>query len=159
MRHILFLNPAREDNFNVTTIHLGFTLLASILTEAGHEVRVIDYAYLRSISQFVHVPSIEEIIQEFQPDVIGLSVFSYQYDEVIKSIERISACSHAPIILGGPHFAVFPEDFSSDKRISYIVQGEAESVILNLVESAVKNGAGFHQCPPIRSGEHPSRQS
>lgn len=135
-RCILFINPAKEDNFLVSRIHLGFTLLASILTEAGHQVRVIDYAFLRSVSQFVHVPSIEEIIQEFQPDVIGLSVFTYLYDECINFIERISACSRAPIILGGPHFTIFPEDFSSDKRVSYIVRGEAESIILDLVESA-----------------------
>ena len=122
--------------FLVNRIHLGFTLLASILTEAGHQVRVIDYAFLRSVSQFVHVPSIEEIIQEFQPDVIGLSVFTYLYDECVNFIERISACSRATIILGGPHFTIFPEDFSSDKRVSYIVRGEAESIILDLVESA-----------------------
>ena len=135
-RCILFINPAKEDNFLVSRIHLGFTLLASILTEAGHQVRVIDYAFLRSVSQFVNVPSIEEIIQEFQPDVIGVSVFTYLYDECLNFIERISACSHTPIILGGPHFTIFPDDFSSDKRVSYIVRGEAESIILDLVESA-----------------------
>jgi radical SAM superfamily enzyme YgiQ (UPF0313 family) len=138
LRRILLLNSGKEDNFIVNRIHLGLTLLASILTEAGHEVRIIDYAFLRHISQFVNVPSIEEVIKEFQPDVIGLSVFTYLWDDCVRLIERISCCSSAPIILGGTHFTIFPEDFSSDQRISYIVRGEAESVILSLVESAKK---------------------
>lgn len=137
-RRILFLNAGKEDNFVVKKLHLGLTVLATILKEAGHQVQIIDYAFLRHISKLVYVPSIEEVIQEFQPDVIGLSVFTYLWDECLNLIERISCCSSAPIILGGTHFSIFPEDFSSDPRISYIVRGEAESIIVDLVESAKK---------------------
>ena len=137
-RRVLLLNSAKEDNFVVNRLHLGLTLLASILTEAGHQVRIIDYAFLRHISHLIHVPGIEEVIKEFHPDVIGLSVFTYLWDDCDKLIERISRCSSAPIILGGTHFTIFTEDFSTDPRISYIVRGEAESVILNLVETAKK---------------------
>jgi anaerobic magnesium-protoporphyrin IX monomethyl ester cyclase len=142
-RRVLLLNSGKEDNFVVNRIHLGLTLLASILMEAGHQVRIIDYAFLRHISQLIYVPSIEKVIKDFQPDVIGLSVFTYLWDDCEKLIERISRCSSAPIILGGTHFTIFPEDFSSDPRISYIVRGEAESIILNLVESAKK------ESPPV----------
>ena len=135
-RRVLLLTPTKEDNYVINRLHMGLTLLGSILTDAGHNVRVIDYAFLRSVSKYVHVSSIEETIREFQPDVIGISVFSYLYDECLSLIKRISTCSNSPIILGGPHFTIFPEDFSSDNRISYIVRGEAESIILDLVQSA-----------------------
>jgi anaerobic magnesium-protoporphyrin IX monomethyl ester cyclase len=63
-------------------------------------------------------------------------VFTYLYDECQTLVERISRHCDLPIILGGPHFSVFPKDFVGDSRISYVVRGEADAVILSLVETA-----------------------
>jgi len=136
-RRVLFINSAKQDAFGVDRIHMGLSLLGEILVSNGHKVRLIDYAFLRCQSTIV-APSIEEIIREFRPAVIGLSVFTYLYDECKALINRISQCCSAPIILGGVHFTIFPQDFSDDCRISYIVRGEAEEVILNLIENATR---------------------
>jgi len=135
-RRILLVNPAKEDNFSVSRIHMGLTLIGQILHIHGHEVKVIDYAFLKGLNGKIKVPSIEEVIHEFKPDVIGISVFTYVYDECLSLIERISRCCNLPIILGGPHFTLFTKDLSDDSRISYIVRGEAETVVINLFETA-----------------------
>ena len=115
---------------------MGLTLLGQILTQAGFEVLVMDYAFLRGLESKLKIPKISEVIQDFKPEIIGISVFSYLYDECQQLIDEISQCSDAPIMLGGPHISLFPEDFINDKRISYIVRGEAESIILDLVNKA-----------------------
>lgn len=135
-KRILFVNPAKDDDFLITRIHMGLTLLGQILSEAGCEVLVMDYAFLRGLKNKLKIPKVSEVIQDFKPDIIGISVFSYLYDECQQLIDEIVQYSNVPIILGGPHTTLFPEDFINDKRISYIVHGEAESIILGLVDNA-----------------------
>jgi len=136
---------------------MGLSLLGGILKDAGHQVMLIDFAFLRDLRSHIRVPEIEEIIDEFGPDVIGISVFTYLYDECETLIERISRHSDLPIILGGPHFSVFPEDFAHDLRISYIVRGEAEKVILDLVRTARReNHPVFIDCPLPAANEIPA---
>lgn len=150
-KKILFLNPAKNDSFAVDRIHMGFTLMGQILSEAGHEVKVIDYAYLRGLNLSIEIPSVKEVINKFKPDVIGVSVFTYLYVESNSLIDEISELSDAPIVLGGPHITLFPEDFTCDTRVSYLVRGEAEGVILDLVENAEKKNT-----PEIVQGSVPS---
>jgi radical SAM superfamily enzyme YgiQ (UPF0313 family) len=127
---------------------MGLSLLGEILISNGHEVSLVDYAFLRSEKTII-APSIEEVVHEFRPDVIGLSVFTYLYDECQALIDRISQYCNVPIILGGVHFTIFPHDFNDDSRISYIVRGEAENTILNLVTSARREPHPvFIDCPP-----------
>lgn len=144
MKKVLLINPAKDDAFVVNRLHMGLTLLGGILDARGHAVKIMDYAFLKSIKDKLEIPSIEQVIGEFQPDVIGMTVFSYVYDESLDLIERIAKCSEAPILLGGPHFIMFPADFQENAHVSYTVKGEAETVIVNLVENARKN------TPPVR---------
>lgn len=135
-KKVLLVSPVKEDNFCVDRLHMGLTLIGQILSGNGHEVKIIDYAFLRNLQGRIRVPAIEEVFDEFKPEVIGLSVFTYLYDESLDLIEKISRCSEAPIVLGGPHLSIFHQDFIEDPRLSYLVRGEAEGVILNLIETA-----------------------
>lgn len=147
-RRILFVNPAKQDKFTVGRIHMGLTLLGGILTDEGHDVRVMDYAFLRSLEGKLYIPPVEEVIEEFKPDAVGMSVFSYLRNECVDMIERVSRSTDAPIILGGPHFIMFPDDFSSDRRVSYTVRGEAEGVIKDLVATAKREDTTISiDCP------------
>lgn len=60
----------------------------------------------------------------------------------------------APIILGGPHITLFPTDeLPSDNRISYLVRGEADGVIVELVKNAVKQSKPVIIDAPLVKGE------
>ena len=150
---VLFFNAYKKDGFYAERIHMGLTLLGSILTRNGIETRVIDYSYLTGIKDKVKVPSVEDAIAEFNPSVVGVSVFTYLYDESFELIGRVARSTDAPIIVGGPHVTLFPSDFTEDKRISYIVRGEAESVILDLVRGAKKEPSPRVINSPIPSAE------
>jgi len=138
-KRVLFISPGKRDGFYVNVVNMGLGVMSSILCDAGHEVKLVDYAYLLSIEDKLVKPDIKDIIDEFNPDVIGIAVFTYLYKETQEFIEQIvSRNPEIPIILGGSHLTVYPEDFNNDKRISYIVAGDAETVILDLVENAKK---------------------
>lgn len=156
-KRVLLLNPAKNDNFSVIRIHMGLTLLGQILSEAGCEVLVMDYAFLRGLEGKIKIPNISEVIQNFKPEVIGISIFSYLYDESQRMIDNVSKISDAPIMIGGPHVTFFPEDFMKDKRVSYLVRGEAESIILDLVNNAKQQPFPvIINCPPPSAEEIPA---
>lgn len=156
-KRVLFLNPSKNDAFIVGRIHMGCTLLGQILSDAGCEVLVMDYAFLKSVRDKVEIPDIIEVVKEFKPDVIAISVFTYLYDECQKMVDEIAQSSDVPIILGGPHITVFPEDFMNDKRVSYLVRGEAETVILDLVNNAKQQPVPvIVNCPNPSAEEIPS---
>jgi len=140
-KKILFVNPAKRDSFPVGRIHMGLTILGGILVEKGHEVRVVDYAFLNSgyAKIPVPVPSLPDLIRDFNPDIVGISVFSYLYNEVQSMVQVVADTTDAILLLGGPHFAVFPDDFSDSPHVDYIIAGEAETTILGLVEGAAKH--------------------
>lgn len=132
-KKILFLNPAKNDSFVVDRIHMGFTLLGQLLTQAGHEVMVVDYAFLKVFQGRIPVPTVRSLILDFKPDAVGISVFTYLFEESLALIEEVSSLTEAPVLLGGPHITLFPEDFCNDSRISYLVCGEAETVITDII--------------------------
>jgi radical SAM superfamily enzyme YgiQ (UPF0313 family) len=156
-KRVLLINPSKEDKFVVDRIHMGLSLLGGILSDHGHEVKLLDFAFLRDFKDRLTIPSIERVIDDFQPDLIGMTVFTYLYDECLTLIERISRHCDLPIVLGGPHFSIFHEDFTQDQRISYVVRGEAEKVVVNLVESAKReNRPVILDCPLPSAEEIPA---
>lgn len=152
-RRVLFINPAKRDSFSVDRIHMGFTLMGQLLTEAGCAVLVLDYAFLRDLEGAVFVPTVEEAVAEFRPDVVGISAFTYLYQEALELVGRVNVCTDAPIVLGGPHVTIFPDDFAADSRISYLVRGEAEEVIVDLVRTASRQPAPVVVDCPLPSGD------
>ena len=142
-KRVLFINPAKNDNFIVDRIHMGLSLLGQILVGEGCDVKVVDYAYLRGIQNGFNAPRIEDVIRDFRPDVVGVSVFTYLYKESVELIDVIAKITDAPVIVGGPHVTFFPQDFEKDSAVSYIVCGEAEMIISDVVGSAKK------QSPPV----------
>jgi hypothetical protein len=137
-------------------MHMGLTLMSSLLRQAGHDVRLVDFAFLQSRPRPIPIPSVEETLRDFVPDVVGISVFSYLFDECKELVDRVSACACPTIILGGPHFTMFPSDFALDRRIGFIVRGEAESVIEGLVNAKrPEDGPVFIEATPAKAEQIP----
>lgn len=121
------LNPKIENHFP----HTGLASLAGTLKYNNHDVLVIDYAL------FPESPEIGHFISTFRPDVIGISVVTAVKHDADILIDRILNYSNdVPILVGGPHASLYSEDLEKDGRLDYIVRGEAEDIIVDLVEGA-----------------------
>ena len=88
-----------------------------------HQVKITD------INEFGNYASLEKIIKDFSPDLIGLSIrnidntdttdprgFIGQYQ---KLAETIRVYSEAPIVLGGSGFSIFPREIMKALKADY----------------------------------------
>lgn len=131
-RKVLFVNPQRS-TAKSRVPHMGIAILASILEKRGHDAFVVDYNLIPN------APHISFFIDKFKPDVIGVSIYTANTREADKIIESISKISpDTPLIVGGPHPTLYPDELKKDGRIDYITVGEAELMIIDLVENAKK---------------------
>lgn len=112
--------------------HLGMAVLAALLRQAGHEVTVFDEV-LYSADE---LPNFSDVIRQVQPDVIGFSVYTSTHDRVLELLRQTREISAAPIMVGGPHVTLFPEEMASLDTVDYVVCGEAENVIVDVVQNA-----------------------
>ncbi len=115
---------------------LGLAYLASALTAAGVEVKILDlvvFPYSRSMLQ--------RLIEEFNPQVAGITAVTMTFDNaigVIKDIERIDP--DILTVMGGPHVSFCArETLQAYPELDAIVLGEGERTIVELVR-AVNNG-------------------
>lgn len=125
---VLFLNPGAEPT---GTPHYGLAILGTLLKMRGHQVRVADYQCSQSI------PPLKGILLTFRPNVVGISTFSALQSLADDAIQTIRAWdADVPIICGGPHATCYTDVLAEDRRIDYVVVGEAETAIAHLVEEA-----------------------
>lgn len=133
-RKVLLINPKRK-NVKFTFPHNGLAMLATLLKKRGHEVLVVDYAFLFEDQN----TDISFFIEKFNPDIIGISIYTPNANEANAILSRVHEINpKIPIIMGGPHATLYTDILKKDRRIGYIVKAEAELVIIPLVESAKK---------------------
>lgn len=127
-KKVLLINPALwvED-----TPRYGLGMLSAVLTMRGHFVKVADYAFSRK------TPAVKKIFSWFNPDVVGISMFSSAkpvWERMIDDIRSIN--KNVPILAGGPHVSVASDELIGNTKIDYLIVGEAETIISEVVEMA-----------------------
>ena len=125
---VLLVHPHRESVRAHGLPHVGLALLAGILKNEGYDVRVVDYLIAPD------APSLTYFLDRFSPDIVGISSYTAMVSKVFRFIGLIyDHKPKIPIIVGGPHATLYPEDFLRDGRVSYIVRGEAEEKISEII--------------------------
>jgi radical SAM superfamily enzyme YgiQ (UPF0313 family) len=129
---VCLIQPNSRVMRGTTAPPLGLMFVAGTCREAGHEVKIID----RNIEYF----SIKKI-KEYKPDIVGISAFTGPLLlDVIKISKKIKEMfgDDFPIILGGIHPSLLPEQTLENPYIDYVVRGEGEYTFLELIET-IKN--------------------
>lgn len=131
-KKILFFNAKRE-RCDSDSPHLGLAMLSAVLKERGHEVLVVDYQFKPD------APSPKTFIENFKPDIIGLTLYTATMEEAGNIIDQIYP-SNIPLMVGGPHATLYYDELVNISN--YIIVGEAENVIVNVVENAKIDSKG-----------------
>ncbi|MCE7697679.1 MAG: B12-binding domain-containing radical SAM protein [Methanobacterium paludis] len=131
-KKILFFNAKRE-KCEGSSPHLGLAMLAAVLKERGHKVLVVDYQFKPN------APSPKTFVENFEPDIMGLTLYTATMKEADKIIDQVSKFNK-PIIVGGPHATLYPNDLID--RVNYILIGEAENIIVDIIENATIQSKG-----------------
>ncbi len=106
-------------------------LLGSMLLARGHEVSVV-----QMISDKVDITGIEGRARKFKPDIVGITMNTYQTRsarEVSEAIKKVS--KNILVVTGGPHPSALKLDtFRHFPDIDVVVYGEGEETFFELVE-------------------------
>ena len=120
---------------------LGILYLASYLRKKNHEVIVID-------GTFVNRKDMLGKITEFNPDVVGITTFTFLWSITKRVIEDIKTrFPNVFIVLGGPHATSDSMNcFSECDYFDALVHGEGEETMVELMK-ALKNKAPMTRHP------------
>lgn len=149
---VLFIS-ANTERMNILPLPLGLNGVAVATRNAGHAVRLLDLMAEKNSR-----PKIEEVIESFRPEVIGVSVRNidsqtmdppaFFLDQVKKVIQDCRTLSSAPIILGGAGYSIFPESALEYLEADMGIQGEGEVAFPDLL-SRLKTGADLAGTPGL----------
>ncbi|MFH1464261.1 MAG: radical SAM protein [Pseudomonadota bacterium] len=111
---------------------LNLLVLATWLRAHGrHEVAILD-AQLEDLEP----AEVTRRIQDWRADVVGISTFTVQLVDVLRTIRAArAAASVRHVVLGGPHCNDFPEESRALPGVSAVVRGEGQAPLLALLDA------------------------
>ncbi len=113
---------------------LGVAFLATVLENAGHKCKILDM----QITQFTHDGLADEI-KSFGPGAVCISVLTSLVPEAMKIAKIAKEVMDVPVICGGQHVSLFPKEILlQNKQVDYVIFGEGEYKLLNLIEAIEK---------------------
>lgn len=130
MKVLLVNNGESNANFGTSErrFPIGLGFLSAILKQNGHEVELVDRFAERGVW-------VDGDVNRF--DFVGVYTSTPCYGDALAVLDLLKDFK-GRIAFGGPHTTAFPE--TVPPRVDYVVQGEAEPLINQLVEGEYPAG-------------------
>ena len=113
---------------------LGLAYVAGALEKSGYSVEIFD--------NYLMERSIEEVkleVRKRQPEIVGITCSSLTYTRCIETAKAVKeACPSCKVVVGGPHPSYMPQTMLQHQEIDYVVIGEGEQAMVQLVASITK---------------------
>lgn len=111
---------------------LGLLYIASyVKANSSHEITVID-----SEVEGLSYAGLQDRIKALNPDVVGIQVLTFTLIDALKTASIVKDYSKdVPVVFGGPHVTIYPEETLAHGDVDYIVRGEGEISFKKLVDS------------------------
>ncbi|HAG10156.1 MAG TPA: hypothetical protein DCK76_01910 [Desulfotomaculum sp.] len=169
---LLFIPPAFtfKDNIDINPLPpLGLAYLGAVLEGNGIQTKIVDClvegwekrAEIGKDTIRIGLPfeEIEEIIRQYDPDLVGVNVLFTKQRENAHKIFSLAKKVNKNIVTvaGGAHATVLPEMVLADQNVDYAVIGEGENTLIDLInvlegksDRSVLDGIGFKDQNTIR---------
>jgi len=135
----VLLISANTEQINMPVLPLGLAYVAAALDEQGHTVKMLNLMMQTNTQKALH-----QAIDEFNPEIIGLSVRNIDDQNMenprflLKAVKDVViACrkySAATIVLGGAGYSIFPQAALDFLKADIGIQGEGESAFITLLK-------------------------
>jgi anaerobic magnesium-protoporphyrin IX monomethyl ester cyclase len=120
----------------------GIASLSAILKQYGHQTTLL------FLDTFPTREELQNKIETISPNLIGLSTGSNQWHYVQRLAKSIKSFSSLPIICGGPHPTLAPNEVMAEPGIDMLCMGEGEGAILDVVH-AMETESSFSDIPNL----------
>lgn len=129
---ILFVNPAMERYTRQVGFPLGIMSIATYLQTNGHTVKILD--------RTIKTTNIKKELEEFKPDIVGVSVFSLKAFTDAEKITKAAKKYGAKVVWGGIFVSLDTEFTFNNIDIDFISISEGEATWLDLVTTLEAGG-------------------
>ncbi len=148
--HMITTNvPSVVDEESGAYPPLGILYIAAFVEQnTNYEVEILD-----TLLDRLSYEQIEEEIRKRKPDVVGIQAMTFTLIDAsltAKAVKRVDP--DIPVIFGGPHVYIYPQETMQIPEVDYIVLGEGEVTFSSLLETLEENrdpstvpGIGYRQ--------------
>ncbi|MBN1292897.1 MAG: cobalamin-dependent protein [Candidatus Latescibacteria bacterium] len=143
MRLLLINTPIERENilgqFNqiyddLKMVPIGLAYLASVARKNGIEVKILD-----QYAECISMPSIEKMIKDFSPNLIGFSSTTPNYFAAINMVRHLKRVfPDIKTVMGGQHPSIFPDKVLKNDEVDYVIRDEGEYSLVALC-NAIQN--------------------
>lgn len=142
---VLLLNmPVQFNSWQNLEMPLGVAYIASEVEKHGHNVSIKDYEV-----EYFEKTQFQNELNIFKPDVIGISFRSSSYSSAKKICSIVRETNPViRVVLGGHHATAFPEDTLTDICADFVIRGEGEYVMSQLLD-VLRSNSDLRDIPGI----------
>jgi len=109
------------------------SLKAFIEGKTKHKARIVDLIFhKKNWKQYL-----KYILDREKPDLIGMSVLSFNYNQALEISSFIKRHYKVKIIFGGVHVILSPEEVIKNKQVDMVCIGEGESVLKSILDNGL----------------------
>lgn len=131
----VYMNPN-----GIAYVNQAILYLSPMLKKYGHKTGLIDFTFGLSKEEAF------QIIKDFSPDIICFSCLSNEFKGAMEFAAEIKKKYNIPLICGGNHVTVAPEDFEKYECLEGICISEGEYALVELVNKMCK-GEEYRNTP------------
>jgi anaerobic magnesium-protoporphyrin IX monomethyl ester cyclase len=151
-------------------VPLGVGYLAAVLRANGIETDIYNADFRKNVyfeqSDFeknveqyaevqrdLHHPlwqEIKRVVSSFDPTVVGINATT---PKIASALNVAALCKEIDpnirVVIGGPHASCLPEEILQNECVDFVVRGEGERTLLNLIKTLEEGGKDFESCPGL----------
>lgn len=133
--HITFVytDLATDEPTYTGYFHHGIASLSAILKKASHQTSLIQFTKEIPEEEF------QRKVKALNPDLIGFSSTTHVFPFVKKYAKAVKKIRNIPLVCGGVHPTVCPEEVIADENIDIICRGEGDLAMAELCQK-MENG-------------------
>lgn len=123
---LIYPNINAQVGFN-----FGIAFISALLKKHGHTTKLINLN--EKLARLPDDREIQDIVEKFEPHLIGFSVVTPQFQYALKVARLIKGFCDIPIVCGGIHATMVPDEVIKEDCFDYVCVGEGEEAVLELV--------------------------
>jgi len=120
-------------------ISLGLAIISSLLKKHNHTVKLLDTTFHNPNKQ-----EIEKITKDFDPDLVAVTAATNDLNNAIRICKLIKSIKLTPIICGGYHATISPEDILEQDCFDVAAIGESEQSLLKFIDTLEKKEYNYN---------------
>ena len=133
-KKMLFVIPKIYANYpGAMHPHVGIACLAAFLEREGVKTEIVDMQLNHTFEYLLNK------IKKFNPTYIGISMFSFDFVNTYKLINKIKSKTKVPLIIGGVHVSSTRADVLKRTKADFAIKQEGEYSLIELFQGKAKS--------------------